>query len=67
MGIKMLLDILILERTAFLAHCEKIRGLSKNSVDAYEQDIAAFVGFFRKGNPSAALDLFIGLPPRLPS
>ncbi len=44
----MLPDILPSEETAFLAHCDKIRGLSKNTVDAYEQDIAAFMGFFQR-------------------
>lgn len=40
----MLVDILVLEKTAFLVHCEKIRGLSQNTVDAGEQDIATFIG-----------------------
>ncbi|MBY5516204.1 site-specific integrase [Rhizobium leguminosarum] len=52
----MLLDILILEKTAFLAHCEKIRGLSDNTVNAYDQDIGAFIGSFQQSNPAVTFD-----------
>jgi site-specific recombinase XerD len=44
----MLQDIMTSERTAFLAHCRHVRGLSNNTVSAYEQDIAAFLAFTRQ-------------------
>lgn len=45
----MLQDVMTSEKTAFLAHCQQVRGLSNNSVYAYEQDIAAFLEFTRRG------------------
>ncbi|WP_162238158.1 tyrosine-type recombinase/integrase [Rhizobium sp. Leaf306] len=52
----MLQDIVTSEKTAFLAHCRKVRGLSNNSVCAYEQDIAAFLAFIRQGDQKHALN-----------
>ena len=41
----MFLEILKSERQAFLVHCQHTRGLSKNTIDAYDQDIDAFLRF----------------------
>jgi integrase/recombinase XerD len=46
----MLQDIITTEGNAFLAHCRQVRGLSNNTVSAYEQDIAAFLAFTRQGD-----------------
>lgn len=47
MGDTMLLDILTPAKHEFLEHCHRIRGLSQNTVDAYEQDIMSFAVFAR--------------------
>lgn len=56
MGDTMLQEIITSEKTAFLAHCQKVRGLSNNSVCAYEQDIGAFLAFARQGDHEHALN-----------
>ena len=52
----MLDDIMTSEKIAFLAYCRKVRGLSDNSVSAYEQDIAAFIAFTQRGGHKHALN-----------
>lgn len=50
MGNNMLPDILASEKQNFLAHCQQTRGLSPNTVDAYEQDVASFTLYAQKSN-----------------
>jgi integrase/recombinase XerD len=52
----MLQCIMASEKIAFLGHCRKVRGLSDNSVFAYEQDIAAFIAFTRRDDHKNALN-----------
>ena len=40
----------------FLAHCERAKGLSDNSLRAYSQDLADFAGFAGGGTPLREID-----------
>ncbi len=46
----MVQDVTLSNREAFFHHCENVRGLSRNTLDAYRQDMEAFVRFLRHGN-----------------
>lgn len=49
----MALRITLPERQSFLQYCETARGLSRNTLDAYAQDLDAFIRFLEQANHEA--------------